>query len=142
MTLGVFQLPFFVLYHLNSGLDSQPVSIPHQLVDAELCNLPVHQVAHVRLVIVKNHGAGAHPQYFQPRTTVWGQLWGQLNTNHMNIYIVINSLQLLFGSRRAYQLKGREERSGIFADIQRATDFEVDSGTPNSPRSDRNETVS
>src|ERR1700679_4030581 len=84
------------------------------------------QVAHVRLVIVKNHGAGAHPQYFQPRTTVWGQLWGQLNTNHMNIYIVINSLQLLFGSRRAYQLKGREERSGIFADIQRATDFEVD----------------
>ena len=56
MTLAVFQLPFFVLYHLNCGLNSQPVSIPHQLVDAELCNFPVHQVAHVRLVIVKNHG--------------------------------------------------------------------------------------
>ena len=76
MTLGVFQLPFFVLYHLNSGLDSQPVSIPHQLVDAELCNLPVHQVAHVRPVIVKNHGAGAHPSIFPAKYNRMGATLG------------------------------------------------------------------
>ena len=45
MTLGVFRLSFFMLYHLNCGLNSKPVSIPHQLVDAELCNFPVHKFA-------------------------------------------------------------------------------------------------
>jgi hypothetical protein len=40
MTPGVFQLPFFVLYHLNCGLNSKPVSIPHQLADADFAIFP------------------------------------------------------------------------------------------------------
>jgi hypothetical protein len=44
------------MFHgLNGCLDAEPVSISHQFFYAEFCNSAVHEIAHIRLVVVKDH---------------------------------------------------------------------------------------